>query len=114
MSENRIDGLTLHRMATYIFVEACNNSQSGNYIIAIEDVEKTFEAKITKKIYNKICNILWNDFGNSQMLDLNEGNDDYYFDEEKAFDITIGGYYTIYGDTDYEDYENYEDEEDDE
>ena len=97
-----VNKLVLNRIATYIFCEACCNSQSGNYHINIEDVEETFNVKIDKDTYMNICELLFDNFS-LQILDLNENDDEYYFENEKEFNITIGGYYTIYGDTDYED-----------
>lgn len=99
--KNKIDNMTLNRIATYIFVDTCENSQSGNNIVDISEIERIFNVIITKSYYKEICNILRTDFA-TQVLDLNDNNDDYYFEKNRNFDITIGGYYTIYGDTDYE------------
>lgn len=100
-SQYKIDNMTLNRIATYIFVDTCENSQSGNNIIDISEIERIFNVVITKSYYKEICNILRTDFA-TQVLDLNDNNDDYYFEKNRNFDITIGSYYTIYGDTDYE------------
>ena len=101
LTKYKIDNMTLNRIATYIFVDTCENSQSGNNIIDISEIERIFNVIITKSYYKEICNILKTDFAN-QVLDLNANDDDAYFEYSRYFDITIGGYYTIYGDTDYE------------
>lgn len=93
--------LDLVRMATYIFVEACNNSQSGNWKVDIDDVEHTFGVEITKDAYYEISDLLYEHF-ELQVLDVNENDYDYYY-EQGYWDITIGGYYTMYGDDDYDD-----------
>lgn len=100
-SKYKIDNMTLNRIATYIFVDTCETSQSGNNIVYLSEIERIFNVIIIKTYYKEICNILRTDFA-TQVLDLNDNNDDYYFEKNKYFDITIGGYYTIYGDTDYE------------
>ncbi len=100
-SKYKIDNMTLNRIATYIFVDTCENSQSGNNIVDISEIERIFNVIITKSYYKEICRILRTDFAN-QVLDLNANDDDDYFEYSRYFDITIGGYYTIYGDTDYE------------
>ena len=100
-SQYKIDNMTLNRIATYIFVDTCENSQSGNNIVDINEIERIFNVIITKTYYKQICDIIRNTF-KLQVLDLNDDDDDYYFEKDRNFDITIGGYYSIYGDTDYE------------
>lgn len=94
--------LDLVRMATYIFCEACNHSHSGNWQVDIDEVEHIFGIKITKEIYCAVSDELRENFS-LQVLDLNVNDDEYYYDNESYWDITIGGYYTMYGDDDYDD-----------
>jgi hypothetical protein len=96
-----ISVLTLHRIATYIFCDACENTTNGSWSVDINELERIFNVVITKSVYMRICQFLRNDFS-LQILDLNENEDDWYFDNYKEFNINIGGYYAIYGDDDYE------------
>ncbi len=99
---NDIRKIDLVRMATYIFCEACNYSQSGNYIVFVDDVEADFGIEITKEIYCAICDEVRNNFS-LQVLDLNDNDDELYYENESYWNITIGGYYTMHGDDDYDD-----------
>ena len=93
--------IEIMRMATYIFVEACEHSQSGNYSVEIKAVELYIGDKITKKDYYEICDMLYEHFGMG-VLDVNDDDYDYHW-ELGDFDITIGGGFTLYGDDDYDD-----------
>ena len=93
--------IEIMRMATYIFVEACEQSQSGNHVVDILDVQKYIGERITKNDYYEICDALYDNFGMA-VLDVNDDDYDYYW-EQGEFNITIGGGFTLYGDDDYYD-----------
>ena len=103
-----ISKLVINRIATYIFCEVAQNTISGNYSVSIEDVKYLLPEgeKITLDVYEDICEALYNYFPDA-ILDLNEGDNEYYFNEGE-FNVTIGGYFAINGDDDYD-----EDEEED-
>ena len=85
------------RVATYIFVECAQNSESGNWVVDFEEIEEFFGFKFTKEIYDKVEEALFKNFNNA-VLD-NEGSF-----EDKCFDIMLGTDFVLNNGETNEDY----------
>ena len=94
------------RVATYIIVEACQNSENGKYVVDFEDIEKFFGIKLTEMLYFKIWSTLHEVFPQI----VYEIKEDTF--EDRIFEITINKDFVL--DYDERSWGNPNDDEDDE
>jgi hypothetical protein len=78
-------------LATYIIQQTIHNTNYYIGVMSVEDIEITFNIKIDFDIYENICNILEKD---KRVLDVNNTENEYYFNSEKQFNINYFGIYT--------------------
>lgn len=99
---------TYKAIATYVYLNTANNTTTGAYDTPIEDIIRFINDNeledehidyITREDYDEICKSLYDLYENA-ILDINNGEDDYYYEDEMAISLNIGGcYYINNGDT---------------
>lgn len=92
----------IRKIASYIVAESMLNTSSGNYIVELDEIEAVFDITlgVDLDMYFRICNAIREDF-ELQVLDLNENNDEYFWNEGE-FNINLGLAFCPYANDDEE------------